>query len=354
MKIAIIEIGSSHDECLYSQIKILKSCSEIHLTLICNKSLEENTKYYTDVDKNIFVTIRKGYKQWLDIYKLWNICKKNNFDKVIFNTAQGKVISKLCRFPFNKSTKFYGILHDTRKIISSHNQKYISKKLDHYFVLSEYLKNKIKNNTSFSILYPIYFPDYDFQEVNKNEDEIWICIPGQVELKRRDYKTLFDSIDNYGINKKIKFLLLGRCEHKYGDGSYIKQRISDLSIKENFLIWDNFIPVSTFYSMIKNSDYIMPLIHDNNISGDLYNTQISGAYNLAIAYKKPILAEKIITEKIIKEYNPNTYEKEYLMKTINKLNTCNENNLYTEKKWNFDYQRKIYLESIGIDLSIIN
>jgi len=350
MKIAIVELGGSHDECLYSQIKIIKSCPNIHLTLICNKSLEGNIKHFNHIDKKIFLSVRKGYKQWADIFRFWQLCKTNSFDKIIFNTAQGKVISRIFRLPFKKHIKLYGILHDTKKINSSHSQKYISKKIEHYFVLSEYLKNKIKSTSSFSVLYPIYFPDYLPQEINKKKNEIWICIPGQVELKRRDYKTLFESIQKYGISKNIKFLLLGRCEHKHGDGAYIKQKISELSVTDNFLIWDGFIPVTTFYSMIKNSDYIMPLIHDNDISGDLYNTQISGAYNLAVAYKKPILAEKEISNKILSEYSPITYDNNYLMKTINQLEQYDGDNLYTDEKWTFDFQRKIYLEHIGVTL----
>ncbi len=349
MKIAIVELGGSHDECLYSQIKIIKSCPNIHLTLICNKSLEGNIKHFDHIDKNIFLSVRKGYKQWVDIFRFWQLCKANRFDKIIFNTAQGKLVSRLSRLPF-KDIEFYGILHDIKKINSSHSQKYISKKIKHYFVLSEYLKNRIKNHSSFSVLYPIYFPDYPSQEVKKKKDEIWICIPGQVELKRRDYTTLFESIQKSGINKNIKFLLLGRCEHEHGDGAYIKQKIVELSVTDNFLIWDEFIPVSTFYSMIKNSDYIMPLIHDNDISGDLYNTQISGAYNLAVAYKKPILAEKEISNKILSEYSPVTYDNNSLMKTINQLEQYDGDNLYTDKKWTFDFQRKTYLECIGVTL----
>jgi ADP-heptose:LPS heptosyltransferase len=194
MKIAIIEIQRYHDECLYSQIKIIKSHSNVHLSLICNESLKHRVKHFNQVDEKIFISVRKGFKQWVDIIRLWRHCKTENYDKIILNTAQERVISRLLRLPFKKRTKFYGILHQTKKLSNSYNQKYISKKIEHYFVLSQYLKDKIKSDISFSVLYPIYFPNYPYQKVTKKEDEIRICIPGQVNLRKRDYKILFESI----------------------------------------------------------------------------------------------------------------------------------------------------------------
>lgn len=353
MKIALVEIGGSHDECIYSQIKIIKSYKGIDLTLICDDSLKENSKYFDLVDKKIFIPIRKGYKQWIDYYRLWRLIKSEGFDKIILNTGQGMRISKLLYFPFGNHTKFYGILHNSKKIIASLSQKIISRKVKHYYVLNEYLESNIekgeKNNLSFSVLHPVFFPKYPELPINKKKDEIWICIPGRVELKRRDYETLFKSIKDYGINKNIKFLLLGSCSHTHGDGDYVKKQISNLSVQNNFLTWENFIPVNVFHSMIKNSDYILPLIHEGDISGDYYKTIITGAYNIAVGYKKAMLIEKAISNDLL-DYNPIIYDKNFLMKTINQLNKSGSINPYNHKKLSFDFQRRTYLNSLGLTL----
>lgn len=346
MKIALIEIGGSHDECLYSQIKILSSVSD--LTLICNDSLRENTKRYDLIDRRIFVSIGKGYKKWVSLFRLWRFLCLENYDKIIFNTAQGKLIKILLTFPSPKKTNFYGVLHDILKLNHSVSQKSISKKIKHYFILNDYLKDKIKTNTSFSTFYPIFYPTYNLQSIHKIENEIWVCIPGQVELKRRDYKTLFESIKEHGISKHIKFLLLGRYGHKHGDGSYIREQISSLSAEDNFLIWENFIPVETFHTMVYYSDYILPLIHKGDKSGILYENQISGAFNLALGYKKPLIVEKNISNKFDEAL---TYNKTDIMLTINSLKKYDENSLYLDKKWSFDFQRENYLQSIGIPFS---
>ena len=167
MKIALIEIGSSHDECLYSQVKILSSVSD--LTLICDNSLRENTKHYDLIDRRIFVSIGKGYKKWVSLFRLWRLCCSENFDKIIFNTAQGKLIQILLTFPFPKKTNFYGVLHNTLKLKQSVSQKKISKKIIHYFILNDYLKDKIIADTSFSTFYPIFYPKYKLQTIHKKK-----------------------------------------------------------------------------------------------------------------------------------------------------------------------------------------
>ncbi len=352
MKIAIIEVGGSHDECIYSQIKIIKSLEGVHLTLICNNSLKENVQYFDLVDKKVFFQLRSGYKQWVDVYKLWRFCQKEGFDKIIFNTAHGSPVSRLLLFPFNKQTKFYGVLHQPKKVITSYTQKKISKKVAHYFILDEYLEKVVenggKNKFSVSVFYPVFFNDYPQLEVKKNEGEVWIGVPGGVDLKRRDYKTLFESIKKYGINSNIRILLLGGFSQIPGSSIYLKKQLSELKVKDNFLIWEKFVPVETFHSMVKSCDYILPLIHDDHLSGSLYKNQISGAYNIAVAYKKPLLVEKTFGDKFLFDYNPITYRRESLMETINQLDENKSTNHYEHPKWSFEFQKKSYLNAIGI------
>jgi hypothetical protein len=353
MKIALIEIGNSHDECLYSQIKIIKSSKDIHLTLIANKSLEESASYYDLVDCKKFVSLRKGIKQWIDLYKLWVYYKKEDFDKIIFNTAQGKETSRILRFPFGKKTKFYGTLHDTRKLNSSYSQKAISKKIDHYFILNEYLEKNIpssaKKHLTFSVFHPIFFPTYPEVQVDKKEEEIWICVPGQVESKRRDYRALFDSIKQFDIDKKVKFVLLGRYGHAHGDGDRLLEQLTSLKVEDQFLIWEKFIPLDLFHAMIKNSDFVLPLIHPGDDSGDLYKGQISGAFNIAVGYKKPLLIEEGVSSDL-NDYDMITYKKSELMKTINELVSDKSTLPFEQDKWTFSTQRKAYLQGLGIEV----
>jgi hypothetical protein len=139
---------------------------------------------------------------------------------------------------------------------------------------------------------------------------------------------LFDSIQKYGINKNIKILLLGGYAHVPGSRDYLNQKFSELNVRDNFLIWEKFVPVETFHSMVKNCDYILPLIHVDHISGSLYHNQISGAYNIAVAYQKPLLVEKAFGHMYLADYKPITYNKDALMETINQLDGNKPDDLY--------------------------
>lgn len=348
MKIALIELGGSHDECLYSHIKILKSTKPVHLTLVTNRSLQENIKYYDNVDNTVLFDMDRGIKLWLKIVKVWLFCRKQKFDKIILNTAQGSVSSKLLLFPFSTKTRFYGILHDTRKLSTSVSQKHITKKLDSYFILSEYLRHKMPLGINHTVFYPVFFPEYPKHDVPKPKDEVWICIPGQVELKRRDYETLFQSIRVYGLQQDTRLIFLGRYGHKHGDKDYLLNKLNELDLHKKVHIYEDFIPVSLFHTMLRQSDYILPLIHTEDISGELYTHQISGAFNLAVAYQKPLLLE----DKIASVFEVNeaiTYPKHALMHIINDLPPYDRKDFYQDKKWTFDFQRENYLNELGIN-----
>jgi len=352
MKIAIIELGNSHDECIYSQIKMIKSVEGTELTLICNSALTENVSHFDLVDKKLFVSIRNGMKQWADLYRLWRLLKVEKFDKIIFNTAQGKSIARLFRFPFGKKTQLYGVLHDIKKLTSSHSQRFISKKMGHYFLLNDYLMQSVQqtksNRLSFSVFYPIFFPDFRSSLIEKKDDEIWVAVPGQVELKRRDYQTLFESIEKYGIKANIKFLLLGRCGHAHGDGDYVKQQIASLEVQNHFYLWDDFIPVENFHAWLRASDYILPLIHKGDVSGNLYTNQISGAFNLAAAYKKTMLIEQRFAANF-DSFELQSYNKLDIMSCVNALEKKDSLEKYQQEKWLFEYQRDAYVKALELN-----
>lgn len=345
MKIALIELGGSHDECLYTQIKILKSIPKVHVTLIGHKDLETRARYYGELDQKAFFAPQSGFKRWRRLYTIWQYCRRQKFDIIVFNTAQGKAVSRLVRFPFGR-IKLMGILHNTRKLKGSFSQRFITKKLQHYFVLSEYLMEHIPPGISASVLYPILFPDYPLEPISKKEDEIWICIPGQLELKRRDYASLLESIEKEGVRSHLKFILLGRSAHAEGDGAFIRKWILDHQMEDHFQIWDDFVPVSTFYNYLKKSDFILPLIHKGTVSEDLYRYQISGAFNLAIGYQKPILTEASISD-LLSEYDPISYPKSKMMQTLNEL-SATSSSPYIDSKWTFEGLKVSYLQALGL------
>lgn len=351
-KIALVEMGGSHDECLYAQVRYLKSAGH-RVELICNHSLKSNVDYFDGLDRVHFIELRTGLTQWVDLWRIRKLLVKGKFDRIVFNTAQGNVLKNLFLLPLPKKSLRFGVIHNLRKLGKSHSQKVITRHLKAYFVLSDYLIDRVdpevRKTVKLQPLYTVFYPNYPKVDVAKLEHEIWICVPGQVERSRRDYDSLFDSIERYGVNKNVKFIFLGRCEHADGDGSYVKQRIAELGVTEQFMLWDSFIETELFYSILQQSDYILPLIHPDHESFSLYEYQISGAFNLAFGYKKPLLMERSFAELEDFKTNAIVYSVATMMEQMNALSTPDFQQFYQEEKWRFEYQRDGFLKVLGLE-----
>lgn len=350
MKIALLEIGDSHDECLYGQIKILNSQPKNQITLICCEKLRQNTSFFDGVKNRHFVTFREGLSEWIDLFKLYLFIEKQKFDKVLINTAQGARVKKMMLFPFRKRTLFVGILHNLKKLENSTGQRIISNRIKRYFVLNDYLlsiANSSKHtDLQFTSYYPIFFPDYPTSDIQKPDNETWICIPGQVELKRRDYESLFEGIRNTPIREGIKFILLGRCEHEHGNGAFVKAKIKELGIENRFMLWDSFVDSETFYTILEQSDFILPLIHPQHDSFSLYTNQISGSYNLAFGYKKILLMEESFRKHSDFTDNSIFYNLDSMLVTVNSAKKDAIRDPYTQEKWSLKYQSANFLSFI--------
>ena len=323
MKIALIELGNSHDECLYSQIRILKAKPGVELHLICSRAIFKRTQHFNEVDTFHQVSIPKGFFAQQKAYrKLKKYILKQAFAKLIFNTAQGSEVKKLMPFLRKYKGKMFGILHDTKKLEHSTGQKIISKKLDGYFVLNHYLEEKLKGNTNKPIqsFYPIFFPSISHTPIAKPSDNLWFVVPGQLETKRRDYEALFEAVKNLKLASNYKFILLGKSMHSHGNGHWAKKFIAKYKLQDNFVLWDNFVPNDVCEAYLQKADYLMPLIHPNHPSAELYKHQITGAFNLAFAYKIPLLLEQQFKANL--DFKNNSIF--YTLKTI-------EETIYTSK-----------------------
>ena len=344
MKIALVEIDGSHDECLYTQLLFVKGFSQ-ETDLICASNMKNQVQYFDSLDAKYFFNFHGSkLKRILSVFKLWRLINKNKYNFVIFNTAQGSLIRNLMLLPYSKKINFIGVMHNGNKLIKSGNQRIINKKISKYFVLNEYVKSIQKdiNNIKIASFYPIFFPKFKNFEIHKNLNEIWISIPGQLQNIRRDYMGLIASLNPKITPLNIKFLLLGKSNNQ-NDGTQIKKLIKDKGLESYFIFWERFIPNNEFHSYLNKSDFIMPLVSAKNEPAYL-KYKISGSFNLAFAYKKPLLMEDSFSN--IDDFKENAIFYNY--KDINEIiSTLNPiRNTYQNPKWSFEYQKNNYLEFI--------
>ena len=338
MKVALVELSSSHDECLYTQVIALRS-KQARITMICNQELERRISTYDGVDDFIFVKSKLSFR---DTFKLW--LKLHQFDKVVFNTATGKAIRRLMLFPFPKSTELIGIAHNTKKLSNSLFQKFISRKIRKYFLLNDYLLDTIVSKPAslqIKTFYPILFPDQTVENTKQN-GETWICIPGRIENRRRDYLGLLNALKGVRLPDGLKFIFLGGGAHNHGDGPEIRSKVRELGLDSHFKTWDHFVETKEFHNYLYNSDFIMPLIHPGHVSFDLYTYQITGAFNLAFGLKKPLLMHESFSK--YEDFRDTSvfYTIDTLKETITQLNLLPMPKFNLDK-WTTDYQLNSYL-----------
>ncbi|PKR82035.1 hypothetical protein CW751_01480 [Brumimicrobium salinarum] len=288
-RIAIIEIGGSHDECILSQVLGLKEqgCEvyffgneEIYLRNTYFKSLFDG--FYkvelsgkTRADVNAMVRLKKQLKQ-------------KGISKVICNTAQGGHIRNLMLISLFSPIKFYGILHTIKKIPNSFTQKIISLKIKNYFVLNDTLLAKIPEQKHLTInsFYPLDYPNFD-ERIEKTRK--WrVTIIGGVENRRKDLDGFINIAKQ--ANKDISFVFLGKSDVKNTEVVDFIEKLKENQLFDQVKLFDSFISEELFDAYLQNTDLILPLVHPHTPSADEYfNRQISGAINVAFSYSIPML-----------------------------------------------------------------
>ncbi|MEM1256932.1 MAG: hypothetical protein AAGH81_00290, partial [Bacteroidota bacterium] len=93
MKIALIELSESHEECLYSQVQFI-GVDNPNLHLYLHPKVALLTKGYELDKKQIFETkpVKGFFKKWMYAFRLAKTL--GAYDKLVFNTASS---SKLLR-----------------------------------------------------------------------------------------------------------------------------------------------------------------------------------------------------------------------------------------------------------------
>lgn len=288
-KVAIFEIGGSHDECILSQVIALKNagCSVV----FCGTSemFHRNLKFVEWFDSFHEVQLPKTmFGDFFEIRRLNRWFLENAIDIVIANTAQGGHVRNLC-LTAAKRIKFFGIIHTIKMLDGSFTQKVISRKIKNYFVLNDQLKSIIgnKNGLVINSFYPLDFPTFDLV-IDKGSNEFWVTIIGGVENRRKDLSGFIQLAKNATTN--IKFIFLGKSDRNHPDVKAFIEQIESNELANRVKLFFEFIDQELFDGYLKKTDCILPLIHPGTPSSEEYFTrQIPGAINVAFGYKIPML-----------------------------------------------------------------
>lgn len=298
-KVAIIEVGTFHDECLYSQL-LFFSGTEHETYLICNEKLRERVQDYP-AGHFLFLDFsdkKSKYKNW---FRIRRFVIKNQISKVIFNTAESNIF-KLILLPVPAGTQITGIIHNTQKVRQNFKNKLIARRMHKILVLAGFIQKNAEIENLFrkkiSHFYPVYFPEAKIFKA-KPEGEKWISVPGIIDFNKRDYGCLL----NLKIPQNYTFILLGRPVGERANEFLEKIRVHPQA--GQFIWFDRFVDNAVFQNYIAQSDYILPLIHPNISQFEYFlKYKISGSYNLGFGYHKKLLLEQSFSH--LPEFRKNT------------------------------------------------
>jgi hypothetical protein len=345
-KVAIIEIGGSHDECLLSQFFALKSKGCETYFISSNALWERNSKLQDVVDHFIpFEMEKKGLKDFLKVRKLNRFFVKENISIVVFNTAQGAHVRNFC-LTASKKVEFIGIIHTINKFKNSFTQKIIHRKIKKYLVLNDYLLSQIAppNGIDVRSFYPLRFPQFD-KEVTKPENECWVVIIGGVEFRRKDLLGSLELMKKMEDN--VRFIFLGKSDKNHSDVIAFTEALQQNLLFNKVLLFDSFVDEQTYDAYLKKADFIWPMVHPETPSAaEYFKNQISGAMNISFAYSIPMLVHETYAQQWLDLEYAFSYSLDGFRLDFQKAKS--NSNLMKERlvrvdKFSSDYQEMKYL-----------
>jgi len=352
---AIIEITGSHEECLYAQVLYCKA-GGFRTLLVCSEVLREKVAEFGGDEQAFFDLTgqEKMAAEQKELERLRAYLLSQQVDVLIINTAHGSMIRRFVRMMSGSGINMYGVLHGINKLKGSLKQKLIGRRLKGYFLLNDYLLENLtpaqRKAKRFEVLYPIYFPQFNNPpKLEKPAGQLWVIIPGQVELKRRDYLTLIHAWAGMKERPNVRFILLGSWNHPSSDGPAVMAEMERLNVRESFE-FTGYLGNAAYHAYIQASDVVAPLIHNGKPNFITYfRDQITGSFNMGFAYHKPFLmAEEFSRYEDFRE-NAIFYNTESLPDLLYDLARHLREikpRLYQSGKWSFDYQSRKYLDFI--------
>jgi hypothetical protein len=338
MRIFIIGLTSNHHSLYLLIVKVLKKQFK-NITLLIRK---ENYNHYSQFnsEKSVQILMDTGREDRIIKRKLKEIKKH---DILIFDEYFG-AFHRVSSLNFNVKKIIY-IMHNSNKyyqnnftlkpkrIIDNICRNLFLKKVDSIITMGPNIKQYVNFNQTTKPTFYIPF-DYDvdsFSEINNQNKEIRIVIPGMIDNKRRDYLSLLKFLEKFYTeypNSKIRIKLLGRIVSK--ENVIVAELSDNINIKfdNKITYFRKFIPTEQFEEELINADYILSNVHVFNKKSDrieIYGTtKESGISFIIYKYEKPAIVPE--AQRILSGFNSqlikfNQYEDLFeIFKNIEKNN----------------------------------
>ncbi|WP_339627072.1 hypothetical protein [uncultured Winogradskyella sp.] len=181
------------------------------------------------------------------------------------------------------------------------------------------VRNKIKNNVSAYIVIspnlkkyilksgltqkPVYFlpfsiPTSDNKLFKENDGVFRFCIPGSVDLKRRDYSTVIKAFSKAlsGGSLNLELYLLGKANSEKPEVVDLLNQCDSINkiFKKKIFYWTNYVPENEYERVMQIADsFILNInsFYQRSTSIEIYGiTKETGILYAALNYQKRLIA----------------------------------------------------------------
>ncbi|MGC3999926.1 MAG: hypothetical protein QM767_21790 [Anaeromyxobacter sp.] len=282
---ALIELSDGHFECLFTQHEFLRQAfDEVHV--VCSPTLRARLPF---APRHLHV-FEGSSRSWATQTGIRRYLREHRVSHAVLNTAQGKPAAQLALRNLAGGPRLAGLIHDAGKLGHSLNQALISLGVSRYFVVNDFVKARLGGRAE--AFYPTLYPAPAAQvAVEKPAGAFWVCVPGQVEFKRRDYRALLDDPGLAALPPQVRFILLGPSHHPAGDGPALEEELARRGLGHRFVRFRDFVDWPTFHAWVSRCDLILPLVHPDPGSQWHSFLKVSGTFNLSFGFQLPMASD---------------------------------------------------------------
>jgi colanic acid/amylovoran biosynthesis glycosyltransferase len=342
-RVLILE-NKYHQEIIPPQARILLNAGyEVHL-FIAEKLWDRDL--FGDIADKIHVTLLKKNSNFLNklsiAVRVRKYIRKEGINFLVFNTLDSNFNYFLLRM--NQGIRSIGIIHQAHRIFRKKIHRKNLSLVDGIATLSRFTLDYFRSNDSFDkdavCFYPIFFNGQK-ETVKASHEGIQVAIPGQFDLNKRDYFQLLDTLREVNPATAVKFYLLGNV--KNGDGPEIIAYIKRHKL-EHFFEWEEkFIPYKKFFQVLRESDYVMPLLSSRVKNSRNYReSQISASFNWAYSFQKMLILHSEFSG-IVEDKDDTVFYDDYNFKDVLESLKKPSENLYHPEILSYAVQEKAYL-----------
>lgn len=291
MKVVVVELNKYHTETfpIYENLlpAFLQTESvECHYYCHADKAVELSGvyRYIAPIIGNFcyFVVrnlqLRTPFFRW----KIQRIIDKLKADVVVFNSIE----------PERNLNVFKGV-RAKRKIAIVHNPLALSLDAknanEDYFVLSEIVYNKFRDELPLSGYMLPFFKPYPTEPKERGDGKIMIGVQGLVNFKRRDYDFLIELCKLLKEQKHegVVFNIIGSNNKK--GGKWLRELIAEFGLEEYFVLHES-LDDAAFFSEVEACDLLMPLLGPKQ--RHYFEDKTTATFSHAAAYNKPMLLSR--------------------------------------------------------------